>query len=120
MTCCQASRPPASTMRRRLAVAVPRGQRLPLERQQAVPLQIAECAVVGEDVESIRGALERAAGPMAAVAALADVRAQHARAVVGRHPPGDRHQLIVGQRGRRVERGRDDLDLAVRIEVAQA
>ena len=82
-------------------------------------LQIAERPVVGEDVEAIRRALEGASRAVAAVGAVADVGAQHLRAVVRRHPPRDGEQLIVGQRRRGVERGGDDLRLAVGIEVAE-
>ena len=60
-------------------------------------LQIAEGAVVGEHVEAIVRALERAARLVPAVRAVADVGAQHRGALVGGHPPGDRQQLIVGQ-----------------------
>ena len=66
---------------------MPRRQRLPLEREQAVPLEIAERAVVGEDVEAVGRALERAAGAMAPVRALADVGAQDRGAIVDRHAP---------------------------------
>ena len=76
---------------------MPRRERLPLERQQAVPLQVAERAVVGEHVEAVRGPLERAAGAVAAVGAVADVGAQHGGPLVGRHAARDREQLIVGQ-----------------------
>ena len=83
--------------RRRLDVAVLGAERLPLERQQPMALQIAEGAVVGEDVESIVRALERAARLVPPVGALADVGAEQRGAFVGRHPPRDRQQLIVRQ-----------------------
>ena len=85
-----------------------------------MPLQIAERAVVGEHVEPVAGPLERAARLVAAVAR--DRRRR--RAARPRDRPADiaraiAEQLIVGQRGRRVERGGDDLDLAVGIEVGE-
>ena len=104
--------------RRRLAVSVARGQRLPFEREQPVTLQIAECAVVGEHVETIGGAFERAARPVATVS-RSPTYARSRPAMVSGHPPGEREQLIVGQRRGRVERGGDDLDFALRIEIRQ-
>ena len=51
----------------RAHVAVPRRQRLPLDGQQPVALEVAEGAVVGEHVEAVVDALERPAGLVAAV-----------------------------------------------------
>ncbi len=96
-----------------------RRQGLPFERQQAVALQIAERAVVGEHVEAIGRALERAAGPVTPVPAVAGVGPQHRRAFVGRQAARDRQQLVVGQVGRRIQGGGDDLDLAVGIEIRE-
>jgi hypothetical protein len=67
---------------RRGLVPVHRGQALPLEREGAVALEVAEGAVVAEDVEAVAGALERAARLVAPVAALADVGAQQCGAIV--------------------------------------
>jgi hypothetical protein len=84
--------------RGRFAVAMARRQRLPFEGQQAMPLQIAKGAIVGEHVEAVGRALEGAPGSMPAVRAIADVCAEDARAIVRGHAPGNGHQLIVGQR----------------------
>ena len=46
-----------------------RRQPLPLAREQAVPLQVAEGAVVGDDLERVVGVLEAPAGLVAPVAA---------------------------------------------------
>ena len=46
-------------------------------------LQIPEGAVVGEDVEPIPGALERAAGLVTTIGAVADVGTKNGRAFVG-------------------------------------
>ena len=46
-------------------------------------LQIAEGAVVGEDVEAVAGALERAPRFVPAVGAVADVGAEQRGAIVG-------------------------------------
>ena len=62
-------------------------------------LEIAERAVVGEDVEAVARALERAPRLVPAVRARADVGAQERGAVVGRHPSRDGEELIVGQCG---------------------
>ena len=69
-------------------------------------LQIAERAVVGQDVEAIVGPLEGAARPMPPVVPVADIRPQHRRAIGHRHLARQREQLIIGKRGRAVERGR--------------
>ena len=50
------------------------------------PLQIAERTVVGEDVEAVRRPFEGAAGLVAPVGPLADVGADHARALAGVTP----------------------------------
>src|SRR5882672_7154308 len=96
-----------------------RAERLPLERQQPVALQIAERAVIGEHIEAIAGALEGAAWLVAPVRAAADVSAKDGGPVVGRQPAREREQLIVGKRRRRIERRGDDLRLALRIEAGE-
>src|SRR3989338_491209 len=53
--------------------AVAGRQALPLEREQAVALQVAERAVVAQHVEAIAGPLEGASRAVAAVAPLAHV-----------------------------------------------
>src|SRR2546427_15520 len=80
------------------------GGRLPLGRQQAVPLQVAERAVVGEHVEAIAGALECAARLVTTIRAATDIRAEDCGAIVGREAPGDGQQLVVRQRRYRIER----------------
>src|SRR5262249_18627874 len=66
-----------------LGPAVTRAERLPLERQQTMALQVAERAVVGEDVEAIARALRRATGLVAAVGARAGVGAKQRETIVG-------------------------------------
>ena len=56
-----ASREPGFDDRLGHLVAVVRRERLPLDREHAVALQVAERAVVAEHVEAVAGALERAA-----------------------------------------------------------
>ncbi len=99
--------------------AVTRAERLPLEREQAMALQIAEGAVVGQDVEPVRRALECAARAMTAIGAVPDVGAEQRRSLVDGHAARDAHELIVGEIRDGVERRGDDLDLAVGIEVGQ-
>ena len=48
-------------------VAEVRGQRLPFDREETVPLQVAERAVVGDEFEAVVGALEGAARAVTAV-----------------------------------------------------
>ena len=49
---------------------------LPLAGQHPVALEVAEGAVVGDDLEAVAQRLEAAAGPVAAVGALADQRGE--------------------------------------------
>ena len=100
-------------------VAVTGAERLPVQRQQAVSLQIAEGAVVGEHVEAIAGAFERASRLVAAIGAVADVGAQQGRAIVRRQACGDRAQLVVGQCRHGVQRRGHDVRFAIRVEVGQ-
>ena len=74
--------------RGRLRVAVSRAERLPFERQQPMPLQIAKRPVVGQHVEPVGGALERAARPVTTVRALPDVGAKQRDPIVGRQTDG--------------------------------
>ena len=102
-----------------LDAAVVRGQLLPLDRQEPMALQVAERAVVGEHVEAVAGPLESAPRPVAAVGAVARAGAQH-RGPVGRAQAAGRlEELALGQPGRLVQRRRDHLHLAVRVEVGQ-
>ena len=64
-----ASASPASRDRLGDLVAVTRRERLPLDREHAVTLQVAERAVVGEHVEAVVDALERAARAVTPVVA---------------------------------------------------
>src|SRR4051794_29899014 len=56
-------------------------QRLPLDRQQPVALEVAERAVVGDDLEAVADGLEAAPGPVPAVGALTDQVGQQLRAL---------------------------------------
>ena len=55
---------------------------LPLAREQAVPLEVAERAVVGDDLEAVGERLEAAPRPVAAVLARRDELAQERRLLV--------------------------------------
>ncbi len=57
-------------------------ERLPLHGQHPVALQVAEGAVVGDDLKPVAKRLEAAPGPMAAVVALAHQLVQQGRALV--------------------------------------
>ena len=121
MTSRQSASPPASTSASGCDVAVARRQRLPVDRQQPMTLQIAERAVVGEHVEAIARALERAARLVPAIACGRRRRRAAPRArSAGGIAPRDRSSSSSGKRRRRVERGGDDLRLAVGIEVGRA
>ena len=96
-----------------------RRQALPLEREQAVTLEIAKGTIVGQHVEAVRGALERAAGTMPPVGPLADVGAQDRGPLVDAQAARDLQQLVVGKLRDGVERRRHHFHLAVRSEVRQ-
>ena len=57
-------------------------ERLPLDGQHAVALEVAERAVVGEDVEAVVDPLERPARLVAAVGPVADVGPHDGHAVL--------------------------------------
>ncbi len=63
-----------------------RGRReaLPLDREHAMALEVAERAVVAEHVEPVRRRLEGPPGPVTAVRAIADVRRAGPAPLVGR------------------------------------
>ena len=96
-----------------------RTERLPLERQQSMPLQVAERAVVGQHVEAIARPFECAAGLVTPVLPTAGVVAQQVRPIVCGELTRPGQQLIVGQRRDRVQGRRHDFRFAVRIELGQ-
>ena len=100
-------------------VPVARRQRLPLDREHAVSLQIAERAVVGDDVEAVVDAFERAPGLVATVAPLPHVRAQQRDAVVGAERAHLGQHLVFGKVRLRVADGREELVLGLGIEVGE-
>jgi hypothetical protein len=77
--------------------AVARREALPLERQEPVALQVAERAVIREEVEAVGRALERAARFVAPVRAPADVGREHGRALRVGHLSRARQQNLVGK-----------------------
>ena len=76
---------------------VPRAQRLPLEGEQAMALEIAEGAVVAEHIEAIGGSLERPPGLVTAIGSLAHVRLEHLLALLRAELSREGEELIVGQ-----------------------
>ena len=96
-----------------------RRQLLPVDGQHAVALQVAERAVVAEDVETIRGALERAAGLVAPVGAVADVGVHQRDAIVGGQAAHTVEQLRLGQVGVRITDRREHLVFAFGIPVEE-
>ena len=75
-----------------------RGEPLPLAGEQAVPLQIAERAVVGDDLEAVAERLEAAAGAVAPVLALADELAEERGALLGREAGNCSERLLLARR----------------------
>ncbi len=88
-------------------------------REQAVALQIAVGAVVADHVERVARRLERAAGALAPVAALAGVGRQDPLAIGGRQLGDPRAHLGQVAPGGRPERVGHHPLLAVRVEVDQ-
>ncbi len=103
----------------RQLVAVRGRERLPLDRQRPVALQVAERPVVAEHVEAVPRALERASWLVTAVPPVADRRGEHRRALVVAHPARELQEPVVGEPARRVQRGGHDLDLALGVRVGQ-
>src|SRR5439155_3994 len=83
-----------------------RRQPLPLEREQSMPLQVAERAVIAEDVEPVCRSLERASRPMSPIRPLADVRLEDGPALALRHLLRDLEQSIIRNVRDGVERRR--------------
>jgi hypothetical protein len=94
-------------------------ERLPLQGEEAVSLEVAESPVVREDVEPVRGALERASGLVPPVSALAHVGPQHGRALVEGHRARAGEELVVGQVRHGVECRRRHLQLSLRVVVGE-
>ena len=103
----------------RLDIPVSRCERLPLERQQPMSLEVAERAVVRKDIEAIGRSLERPSRLVPAVPPGAHVGSQDFAPLIRRHPADNGDELIVGQVGSRVQSRRHDFDFAVRVEVAE-
>ena len=96
-----------------------RRERLPLDRQHPVPLQIPERPVVRQHVEPVVDPLQPPAGPVPTVRPLPRVGPDHVELLVHRETPHPGQQLVLGQVGERVEHGRDELVLGVGVEVDQ-
>ena len=70
-------------------------------------LDVAECAVVGDHLEAVAQRLEAAAGPMAAVLALAHQLGDQGGALVRRqHPYGGQRLLLRDAAGLEEQRGK--------------
>ena len=82
-------------------------------------LQVAERAVVGQDVEAVAGPLEPAAGLVAPVGPIALVGLEDRHPLVDGHGLHPLLDLGLGQVGERVEAAGDQLDLGVGVEVDQ-
>ncbi len=82
-------------------------------------LQVAERAVVGDDVEAVVDALERAARLVTTVAPLPHVRAQQRDAVVVAERAHLRQHLVVGEVRLRVADGGEELVLGLGVEVGE-
>ena len=72
-----------------------------------------------QHVEAVVGALPRPPGLVSAVAPIADRRAQDLGSLLGRQLARDREELIVREVALGVERGGDDLHLAVGVPVGE-
>src|SRR6266851_6677745 len=84
-------------------------QPLPLAGEEAVALEVAEGAVVGDDLEPVAERLEASAGPVTAVLSLPDELANELAALLWRER-GDRTQCIrLARRRRLVEQRREQL-----------
>ena len=110
--------PPRSPSRDHVAVA--RRQRLPFEGQQAMALEVAERPVVGRGRRSGTPSARRR-GRACAAGSRARRRRRRGRGGAPRRRACARaaQELVVRQRGDRVERGGDDLHLALGVEVGE-
>ena len=83
-------------------------ERLPLNRQKPVALQIAKRAVVGHQFESVVRAFEGPPGSVATVLAISHVGPHERRAIVVAHCLDATHRLGVGHRGVCEDHGLED------------
>ena len=97
--------------------AVNRAQTLPLDGQKAMPLQVAKCPVVSQDVESVGGSLEGSTRPVTSVVAAADIGPHHVHAILHRHRPHPGLDDRLGLMTVRIEHARDELGLGVGIPI---
>src|SRR5882757_3156510 len=84
-----------------------------------MPLQVAECAVVGDDLEAVAHSLEAAARAMAAVLPVADQLAQELRPLTGAERR-DGTQCLGLARRRRLEEKRGEQLLFSAVHAQQA
>src|SRR5215217_6712937 len=89
-----------------------RAERLPLDREQTVPLKVPERPVVGDDLEAVGQRLEAAPGTVAAIVALADELGEHCRALVRWQVVDRGARLVLGDRRRLEQQPSEQLLLA--------
>src|SRR5581483_8888297 len=89
-----------------------RRQGLPLDGEEPVALEVAERAVVGDDLEPVPKRLEAAAGPVAAGLARPDERRQALGAAPGRQARDGVEHGSLAERRRLEEEGGEQLLLA--------
>ena len=89
------------------------GEPLPLDGAHAVPLQVAEAAIVPEHVKAVDDPLEGAARSVPAVDALPDVGTQDLGALLRRPRAHLRLELLLGVGDVRQQHGDDQRDLRV-------
>src|SRR5688500_7322253 len=89
-----------------------RAERLPLNREEPVALQVAEGAVVRHHLEAVPERLEAAAGAMPAVAPVADQLGEHCRPLVRREVAERGARLVLGDGCRLEQQSRQEILLA--------
>ena len=92
---------------------------LPFDREHSMALQVAECAVVRDEFEAVLGPLEGAAGPVAAIPALAHVRLQQCDPVFVAEAPDPVGGLALRAAEVREAGRHQDFLLAIGIEIEQ-
>src|SRR4051794_19276742 len=96
-----------------------RSEALPLHGEHAMALEVAEGAVVGDDLEAVAQRLEAAPGAVAAVRARADEVGEQRGALVGAER-AEAYARVLLAHARRLEQERSEQRVLVAVDVEQA
>ena len=103
----------------RTGVSVIGRQRLPLNRQNTVPLHISEGAVIGQHIKAVVGTFKSSTRTMTTIFAITDVRLQDGNFFGVTHPLYALHDLRLGQTRMRIANRTNQLVFTFWIKISQ-